>query len=299
MGRMARQIPAGIQAWLLLAVLLGPINIIAAQLKPSEKPFVWQLLDLPVPFYLVGTMHSLTREDYPLAPVYHQVLARAERVVFEYDPRQRPLLARKFREISHYPDGHDLETELSPATFALLKKNTWRFATSVDALRKYRPWAIALRILNRQASLGPADVRSMDFYLTREAQRAGKELGGLETVDEHIAFWRDLLERDGENLLLYVLTRSSRTLPLIDRTRDAWRRGDAVALAATTARLRRSNPGIAGKLFYRRNAIWVPRIEAEMKSGKPTVIVAGAAHFIGTDSVVDLLRARGHKLRRL
>ena len=296
MGRLARQCPASVVA-LLLLLAAGRLN--AGRPAPPERPFVWQLIDLPVPFYLMGTMHSLNGEDYPLSSAYRQALASAQRVVFEYNPRQRQLLARKFREIARYPAGKEIETELSPTTFALLKKNIWRFATDVDAVRKYRPWAIALRLLSRQRSLSPADPRSMDLYLTTEAQRAGKEMGGLETVEEHIAFWQELLERDGENLLLYVLTQSQRTTPLIDKTREAWRRGDAAALAATTTRLRESNPAIAHKLLDRRNANWVPRIEAEMKTGKPTVIVAGAAHFIGPDGVVELLRARGHRVNRL
>ena len=299
MAWLAPRLPTSVSIWFLVAALAVAGGARAAKPEAPEKAFVWELVDVPAPFYLVGTMHSLTKADYPLAPPYHEALAKAERVIFECDPRQRPLLVRKFREISRYPDGQDIETELSPVTYAILKKNSWRFATKVEALRKYRPWAIALRFLNRQQSLGPADPRSMDYYMTREAQRTGKELGGLESVDEHIAFWRKLLERDGETLLLYVLTQSERTNPLIEKTRNAWRRGDAAALTATSARLRQSNPGIAHKLLDGRNAKWVPRIEAEMQTGKPTAIVAGAAHFVGPNGVVELLRARGHKVTRL
>jgi uncharacterized protein YbaP (TraB family) len=43
----------------------------------------------------------------------------------------------------------------------------------------------------------------------------------------------------------------------------------------------------------------VPRIEAAIKSGKPTLIVAGALHFSGPRSVIALLQTRGYKIEQL
>jgi uncharacterized protein YbaP (TraB family) len=265
----------------------------------ADKHFVWRVTDLGVPFFLVGSIHNLTARDYPLPKIYQSALTNSQRILFEYDPRQRDALARRFQEVAKYPDGQDLENQIHPGTVGLLKKNAWRFRIKFEEVRHYRPWAIALRMLAEQGPLGPSGPRSMDGYLSTEARRAGKELAGLETVDEHIAFWREMLERDGENLLLYALTREKRVGALFDRTRAAWKRGDVAALSATNARLRQANPGIAQKLLDRRNARWVERIEAEMKSGKATAIVAGAGHFSGPRSVIELLRERGYRLEQL
>nr|MBA3608593.1 TraB/GumN family protein [Chthoniobacterales bacterium] len=59
------------------------------------------------------------------------------------------------------------------------------------------------------------------------------------------------------------------------------------------------NPGYAQKLLDRRNLRWVDRIEAEMKTGKPTAIVAGAGHFTGERGVIALLQKRGYEIERL
>ena len=40
-------------------------------------------------------------------------------------------------------------------------------------------------------------------------------------------------------------------------------------------------------------------IENAIKSGKPTMIVAGAAHFSGSQSVIAMLRARGYQIEQL
>jgi len=285
-----------------LALLVATGSASASRPSPpatAETHFVWRVTNLATPFYLVGSIHDLTEKDYPLPPIYYAALTNSRRVVFEYNPRQREALARKFGEAARYPEGKDIESEVAPVTVALLKKNAWRLQVRFEALRHYRPWAIALRLLAEQGPLGPSNPRSMDAYLSREAQRAGKDVGGLETVDEHVAFWREMVESDGENLLFYALTHEKTVGALLDKTREAWKRGDIAALSATNTRLHRANPGLAQKLLDRRNAIWVARIEVEMKSGNPTAIVAGTGHFLGPQSVLKLLRERGYRIERL
>lgn len=263
------------------------------------RHFVWRVNGLRAPFYLIGSLHSLPPEDYPLPEPYRSALGQARRFVFEYSPQQRETLMRKFREAARYPSGLDIENDVRPNTVALLRKNLWKYALTFDQVRHYRPWAVALQLLNKRGPLGPSYPRSMENTLISEARRSGKEMAGLETVDEHIAFWREMLERDGENLLIYTLTHDDQVGGLFARTQAAWKSGDVTALAATNLGLHRANFGMAERLLDRRNTKWVDRIEAEMKTGKPTAIIAGAGHFSGPQSVIALLRRRGHEIEQL
>lgn len=283
---------------LLALTILLITNAVPAVAKPPH-PFVWRVTNLRTPFYLVGSLHSLTKDDYPLPAAYRQALDETERLVFEYNPRRRDALARKFGEVARYPSGQTVENELRPRTLALLRKNLWKFALSYEQVRRLRPWAIALRLLSERGPVGPSSPLSMENYLSSWAGRSGKEVGGLETVDEHVAFWREMIERDGENLLVYTLTRGPGVDDLFAKTRAAWKSGDLAALTASNSRLRQANPGIAQRLLDQRNRKWVARIEAEMKTGKPTAIIAGAGHFSGSQSVIALLQKRGYKVEQL
>lgn len=285
------------------AGLVALMNLIFATGSPAATPpprhFVWRVNGLPAPFYLIGSLHSLPPEDYPLPEPYRRALGQARRFVFEYSPQQRETLMRKFREAARYPSGLDIENDVRPNTVALLRKNLWKYALSFDQARHYRPWAIALQLLSKRGPLGPSYPRSMENTLISEARRSGKEMAGLETVDEHIAFWREMLERDGENLLIYTLIHDDQVGGLFARTQEAWKSGNVTALAATNLGLHRANVGIAERLLDRRNTKWVERIEVEMKTGKPTAIIAGASHFSGPQSVIALLRQRGHAIEQL
>ncbi len=282
---------------LLLAAFTSCATVAPA--PATGKPFVWRVTNLPVPFYLVGSMHNLSPRHYPLPPAYQVALTNSRRLVFEHDPRQGALLSRKYREAARYPAGQTIESEIAPATLSLLRKNAWRSRLTFEQMRRFRPWAVALHLLAAKGPVGADHARSMDSHLSAQARRSGKEVAGLETTDEHIAFWREMLEPDGENLLRYTLTRGQTVAVLFDKTRDIWQRGDVEALTAANARLRRTNPGFARRLLDRRNLRWIDRIEAEMKTGKPTSIVAGAGHFTGERGVIALLQKRGYKIERL
>jgi uncharacterized protein YbaP (TraB family) len=83
------------------------------------------------------------------------------------------------------------------------------------------------------------------------------------------------------------------------RMYKAWRKGDTNGLWAGDAPLRSKAPRIAARFVDDRNVKWLPRIEAELKTGKPTAVVAGALHFSGPRSLIALLQQRGYVIEQL
>ena len=76
-------------------------------------------------------------------------------------------------------------------------------------------------------------------------------------------------------------------------------KGDTKRLYAMYAGKMKEAPTVWWRLLDRRNARWVPRIETAIKSGRPTLVVAGALHFAGPNSVIVLLQRRGYKIEQL
>jgi uncharacterized protein YbaP (TraB family) len=53
------------------------------------------------------------------------------------------------------------------------------------------------------------------------------------------------------------------------------------------------------RLLVERNRAWMPQIEALFKRPKPSFVVVGAAHLIGSDGLLQLLRARGYTVDQM
>jgi uncharacterized protein YbaP (TraB family) len=59
-----------------------------------------------------------------------------------------------------------------------------------------------------------------------------------------------------------------------------------------------SMPGLEERLLTERNRDWVPHIERCVREREGCLVVVGAAHLVGHDSVVSLLQARGLTVRQ-
>ena len=282
----------------------------AHAVQAGPKCCVWRVTNAKAPFYLVGSVHTLGEDDYPLPAPYEIALKGAKRFLFEFDPTQQAEFAKKLNAAARYRPGEDIRSKIHPELLAWLQQNI--SAVSGDPRRGkkshgtgfngglgYKPWWIAQHLVDKDAYSNVSASPGLDDYFLARAEQMGKEIDGLESVDEHVAVLGGLSDRDGEIILRDALTPQKNGAAQQSRMRQAWRKGDTAALWAGDARFRRKAPSIAARFVDERNVKWIPRIEAELKSGKPTAIVAGALHFSGPNSIVRLLKKRGYKIDQL
>ena len=75
------------------------------------------------PFYLVGSIHALSKKDYPLPTPYDIALKESTRFVFEFDPSRHAEFEKKFEAAAKYPPGQDIRSKINPELLAWLRKN--------------------------------------------------------------------------------------------------------------------------------------------------------------------------------
>lgn len=285
----------------------------AAADKQLPKCCVWRVTNAKAPLYLVGSIHSLGPRDYPLPSPYELALNSSDRLVFEYDPNQTDQFRQKFEAAGKYPPGQDIRNRIHPRTLAWLRNNTRYIDNEYDAARKqyrsvikdfdtavqYRPWWIAHHFFDIRSYSDVSDDNGIDSWFEQRGRKMGKELGGLESVDEHIAVLGNMSDRDGEILLLDTLVYMDTAANEFHRTRSAWRRGDIDKIWTLDSRLRREAPWVAARLVDNRNVMWIPRIEREIKFGKAASIIVGVLHLAGPNSVIKLLEKRGYTIEQL
>src|SRR6185312_7859664 len=109
---------------LLVALTLTPLAMDAApQSKKFPKCCVWRVTNAKAPFYLVGSIHALSKKDYPLPKPYDIALKDSTRFLFEFDPSQHAEFQKKFEAAAKYPPGQDWRSKISPELMTWLRKN--------------------------------------------------------------------------------------------------------------------------------------------------------------------------------
>jgi uncharacterized protein YbaP (TraB family) len=258
----------------------------------------------------VGSIHALSKNDYPLAAPYEIALRNSRRILLEFDPNRHAEFERKFEAAAKYPPGQDIRSKIHSDLLAWLRNNVMAVKTddrrgrrervsTFDSELGYKPWWIAQHLVGPATYSNSSASRGLDNYFVACAKRSGKEIAGLESVDEHVAVMGGLSDRDSEFILRDALDGPRDAQKEFARMYKAWRKGDTDALWAGDSKLRTQAPRIAARFVDDRNVKWIPRIEAALKSGKPTAIVAGALHFAGPNSVTKLLEKRGYKIEQL
>jgi hypothetical protein len=297
-----------ITSLLLGATLLFAVPARAAQKFP--KCCVWRVTNARAPFYLVGSIHALSKNDYPLAAPYEIALRDSKRFLFEFDPNRHAEFEKKFEAAGKYPPGQNICSKIHPDLLTWLQQNILavnpddrqarreRVGTFDNELR-YKPWWIAQHLVGPTTYTKSSVSNGLDNYFVDRAARGKKEIAGLESVNEHVAVMGGLSDRDSEFILRDALDQPGNAEKEFSRMHKAWHKGDTDALWADDSRLRNRAPWIAARFVDNRNIKWIPRIEAELKRGKPTAIVAGALHFSGPNSVIKLLEKRGYKIEQL
>lgn len=305
-------LPRRITCSRITSLLLGLTLLFAVPVQGAQrfrKCCVWRVTNAKAPFYLVGSIHALSKSDYPLPAPYEVALKTSKRFLFEFDPNKHVEFEKKFEVAGKYPPGQDIRSKIDPELLAWLRQNIWTVnpdnrhgrherVGNFDSQLRYKPWWIAQHLVGPVTYSKTSLSHGLDNYFVDCATREKKEIAGLESVDEHVAVMGGLSDRDSEFILRDALDEPRNAEKEFSRMHKAWRKGDTDALWAGDSHLRKEAPWIAARFVDNRNTKWVQRIEAELKSGKPTAIVAGALHFSGPNSVIKLLEKRGYKIEQ-
>jgi len=277
-----------------LLLLLGLI------LPVSAKSPVWQVSKGNNFLYIGGTVHVLGNNDYPLPPAFEEAYNNSKKLIFEIDinkmesPEIQMLVASKMK----YSDGSTLKDHLKPETYATLKEYLKPLGIPVITFEDFKPSLVSLMLTMMELQkLGIAGI-GVDKYYNSKATQDYKSLGKLETIEEQINFLTKMGDGDPDEYILYTLNEIEELSETFTSLKDAWRNGDTDKLAEIAITPLNQFPDIYEMLIVKRNNAWVPQIEAMLKTKEVEMILVGALHLAGKDSVLKQLESRGYTVEQ-
>jgi uncharacterized protein len=283
-------------------VFLAAVFASAGESPAQEKSFLWQLQSGKGDIYILGSIHFLKRQNYPLNPTIEKAFDSAKKLVFELDLKSADsgTVQRLTLEKGLHRDGKTLQQNVSAETYSLAAKRAQELGLDIHALSPLKPWMVALTMASLQLQkLGFDPNSGIDRYLAARATKAGKPIAGLETAAFQIGLMDQLSASDQESML----RQSLKEMDLLDKGLDqivrAWAAGDVPALEQLLLKSMREYPAVHQKIVVDRNRRWLPEIERLIQEGESALVVVGAAHLVGKEGVIELLKARGYTLEQM
>lgn len=251
--------------------------------------------------YLVGSMHVLTKADYPLPEAFAAAFAKSDRLVEEINlTKVSPLKMRTaLREIAMLPKGKTLADAMGQQ-WEKTQKLARKAGIDLSRYKHYKPWLAAMRIsMKRFIKAGYLPLLGLDFYFARQAQKRGMPIEGLETVREQLGFFRAFKPATQRAFLLKTLEQLPKFKQSAKKLHAAWRTGNLEKLNAMANRDFAGYPALRRALIYRRNRNWMPSLRRCLESGKTCFVVVGAAHMAGEKGLVALFEKAGYRVAQL
>lgn len=249
--------------------------------------------------YLLGSVHLLSAEAGKLPPEVDSAFAHARSVTFETSLDSVQMRAQELVAKGRYTGGATLRSSLAPAAAAKVDSILHGYGIGIDQVAPFKPWFVSL--LMTQLVIQKANFQAqygVDMQLNARAKAANKPVHGLESVDFQMNLFDTLSPADQESMLLAAKAPDESAKELMS-IKDAWLAGDVAKLDSLMIESNTESPGVTKVLLTDRNASWIPKLEEMLKGTDDALVVVGAAHLVGKQGVVELLKAKGYTVEQL
>ncbi|MGZ3649003.1 MAG: TraB/GumN family protein [Syntrophales bacterium] len=285
-------------------ILLIAIYICAGySLSYAEKNFLWRVQSKRNTVYVLGSIHLLKKDVYPLSRTIVSAFEKADVLAVEADVSDISRLdIEKLMESAFYPDGDSLEKHVSGKTFNLIKEETVRAGLPMELVYNQRPWFLGLTLESVELMKSGYDPNyGIDKHFLSKAE-GRKKISELESLDYQINLLAGLNDGEQELFLLYTLRELKILVQEVDKLVDAWKSGATEKMESTMTKSLTEDGRfytIYDKLIYKRNSNMAQKIDGYLNTNKTYFVVVGAAHLLGDKGIIQLLKAKGHSVEQL
>jgi uncharacterized protein len=292
----------------LLRLLVVSIGLVAAPAradsplppKASTLP-LWKVEGGSAPVFLLGSVHVLKEKDYPLAARIETAFSNASVVVFEtdLDKMEDPSFQMQMLTESMLPENQTLKDVLSPETYKALSDYAKDAGLPMMAFDRLKPvLAAAAIVMMEMKKLDLEPEYGVDQHYFTAAKAAKKRIVPLETPEFQLKLLTGFSKEEGEAAVKSLLQELESTRKDLPAMITAWRTGDAAKLELLLNDARKDAPAVFQRLVTDRNRRWVPKLEELARGKAPVIVIVGAGHLVGKDSVVDLLQQKHWTVRQ-
>jgi uncharacterized protein YbaP (TraB family) len=286
----------------LLSIFAVTCALLATAHAAQAKSFAWKVSGKGGAIYLMGSIHVMSENFYPLNPALEAAYRDSDLLVEEVDLAEMLDPSAQLAILSRgmLPSNQSLDKVLSPATLALVQKATADLGGAAGPLMRFKPWMLAISLQGMElmkAGFDPALGLDQHFY--NQAKAAGKGVQGLETVDFQISQFDGMTMEQQDRMLAQTLKELATETATVGALGDAWKSGDVPALEKIALEDIKSDPVMYQRLLVQRNKNWMPKIEALFARRGRALVVVGAAHLIGPDGLLAMLKAKGYTVEQL
>lgn len=261
--------------------------------------------------YLMGSIHAAKPDTFPLRDEITNAFEESDYLAVEANTKEfeKDVSAqREFIQKCMYSDGSKIYDHISQETYEKAKAFLKEENQYYEVYDLYKPYMWSTYIEN--ALISQSDIafdQGVDTTLIEMAEEAGKEILEVESID----FQLDLLLGFSDELYDIMISESIDSkddyAQEFNDLYDAWHSGNVEEYMEEEEELPEDITEEEEQLYEEynkamltdRNIGMADKAEQYLAEGKNVFFVVGAAHMVGDDGIVQLLKDRGYTVKRV
>lgn len=268
--------------------------------------FLWKVENGETVVYLQGTIHTATEDFYPLNEEIEKAYAEADVIVPEIDlVNLNPMEVQgTTMELAVYQDGTTIEDHIPSDLYEKLDSTLKELGMPIDMLKNYKPWFLSSTIQQlMMQQLGY--IQGVDEYFLTRADEDGKEVIGLETVEEQLRIFAETSPEYQIEMLEEALIDLEEFDTQMQEMFDLYKEGDEELLLESLteegAEVSEEEQAFMEALNDERNYGMAETIEdfLEEDSGDTYFVIVGSLHLLMEPHVRSILEEAGYEVERV
>lgn len=286
----------------LLRRIIPALIILLVAFNVWAESSVWVVSSSKAKVYLAGSFHMLRASDYPLPAEFSTAYKNSRKIIFEIPPDETGNQGQMVEFLSGaiYADGTTLKDHISPEAYAKAEKFCRERNYPLELYRLFKPALFVMTLTVQEMNrIGADPQKGVDYFFKEKALQDGKAIGSLETVDEQLRFLLSMESTVGNDQILESIDEFKQIETALKEYLAAWRKGDELKMEGLFINGLKFYPKLYQTIVVDRNNRWLGDIKKFLNSSENTMVVVGAAHLVGPDGLVSLLRKQGYKVVNL
>lgn len=260
------------------------------------KSLLWKIEGngLEEPSYLFGTMHLIEEEYWVFPETLEERVKSCKRLVMEVDDISN---AAGALELMKAEEGRTLKDMFSPEQYdSLMNIGAEAMGMEREMFEKVfggmKPFGI-ISAMSKASFKGAT--KSYEMTLISLANLNKIEKGGLETIEQQLGFFDQIPDEKMKTIILETMKTVGDDNTEMVEMMKIYKEQDLEKLGKFMIEQSPEMMENEDILLTGRNKAWIPKIEEFVKDGK-TFIAVGAAHLVGDEGVINLLKEKGYTL---
>ena len=260
------------------------------------KTSLWKVQGKTNIVYLLGSVHVLSKDSYPLDPAIDRAFDESSNLVFEMnlDSSATPASQKYILSKAMFNNEMTLQTSLSNATFHLADSLCRTLGLQIERLLLFKPWMVSTTIMMvkiQQMGLNPQ--YGVDKYFYEKGKQAQKNISSFESLQEQINFIDSLPMKTQGKMIRQMAIEFDIIEKDIKSIIKAWKTGDMKLLEQFFLESYKQEPELYQVLLIERNQNWMKKIRQYLKDPKNYLIIVGVGHMVGENGLVKMLEKEG------